>query len=268
MTMSCGVLTSRANDRAGVGLDEVRVVELPAPADMWVVYVHGFNVRPAAAKDQLGLLRGRSQGEFVTGAGAVAWVAYQWPSQVTGSRTFNKLTYPKVLERVPAAGHVLGDYLATVGVRHIVLVGSSLGAHVVLKATVRMGQLGRPPDGLALLAAAVATKDVEPLGDYGVPHTDHESVTVNPDDSVLRKVFGAGERAARPFGPTPAAVGLTGDPTGRPWTRVRLHGTTHASYEQDHVEQAVAAACHARLSQPAGRVVASRHVGSAEPAGW
>lgn len=265
--MTRGVISSRVTDRGGSDPVKVYLKEAPGPADLWIVYVHGFNVSPDDAYNQLNSLRDRSDGRFVPGSGGVAWIAYLWPSELTRHSWFNKGTYPKVLERVIPAANRLGDYLSDSGVRRIVLVGNSLGAMVALQASKRMKERGRPADGLALLAAAVRTDVVDGDGAYGVPDTDHESVTVNPDDSVLRTVFGVGERLAQVFGGTPKAVGLTGDPSSRSWTRVRLYHTEHAAYRQDRVEQAVAAACAARLSEPVRRVVASRPIESTEPPG-
>jgi pimeloyl-ACP methyl ester carboxylesterase len=251
--MTFGVLDVHVADLGGHMSSEVTVHVRPAPADVWLVFVHGFNVDAAKSATQLRWLREHESTSIVAPSGTTAWVLVRWPSALSGSSLLNKITYPKVLEKVAPVGNALGDHLAGAPVDRVVFVGHSLGAQVALHAVNRMRINGRRPDGIALLAGAVQTSDLEREGGFGVPLAC-EAVTVNPRDSVLRRVFEAGERAATPLWATTPAVGLTGNPLARGWTRIDLVGKDHDVYRDGAAMTAVAAAA-ALPMRPMARTV-------------
>lgn len=245
---------------------DVTVQVRPAPADVWLVFVHGFNVDADKALSQLRWLREHESMSIVAPSGTTAWIIAKWPSALSGSTLLNKATYPKVLERVVAVGNALGDHLTGAPVDRLVLVGHSLGAQVALHAINRMRINGRRPDGVALLAGAVQTSDLERHGAFGVPLAC-ESVTVNPRDSVLRLVFEVGEKAATPLWATTPAVGLTGNPVARGWTCVELFGKDHDVYRDGAAMTAVASAAALPL-RPRARVVAAESIEAREVSRW
>lgn len=222
---------------------EVHVQTRPPAADTWVVFVHGFNVDAERAAEQIEELTSQAGPQE-----SCAWLLFSWPSDRTASNTANKMTYPAMLRRAREAGVILGGHLRSAPARRLVLVGHSLGAQVVLRAANRLAVNGRRADGLALLAAAVRTHDVAATGQFADPLARIEAVTTNPGDSILRSVFGAGERTAAPLEGKAVAVGLRGDPSSRDWLRFPLHGDDHDVYRDPDAFQAVVGAAGGRLA--------------------
>ena len=230
--------------------------EAPSSSVTLLIYIHGFNVDRDRSMMQWSTLRSR------LGIGddfdRVESGLFLWPSDLRESRGWSRMAYPGVIRRAEEAGRLLGEYLRRRASNKFVLIGHSLGALVALAAADRLR--GRSSlVGLALLGAAVRTKELEITGAYGVfPLAAREVIAFSPMDRVLQSAFRFGERLATPFEQSGQAVGLTGNPATRGWERFGSRLDHHEYWRFDGSAEVVCRALGQRVGNRFGWQVAER----------
>ncbi|MEU5263989.1 hypothetical protein [Amycolatopsis sp. NPDC021455] len=209
------ILTVREKPRGGSRRTTILEDIRPLGDQIWVIYIHGFNVDQERA-----LRQGRTLWTNLFGGSPPSRVqkgAFLWPSDRYLNRSWSKMAYPAMIDRAARSGRQLGDYLAARNRDSAVLVGHSLGALVALTAADRLRGRGIVR-GFALLGAAVDVAEMVDDGSFTfVPLARREAVEYSPSDKVLRQVFRLGQKFAGPYSPRIEAVGLNGQPRSRGW---------------------------------------------------
>ncbi|MEV6442263.1 hypothetical protein [Amycolatopsis sp. NPDC051716] len=209
------VISVREKPRGGGRRASILEEPRPLGDQIWVIYIHGFNVDQERALHQ-----GRTLWTNLFGGNPPSRIqkgAFLWPSDRYFSRSWSRMAYPAMIDRAARSGRQLGDYLATRNRDSAVLVGHSLGCLVALTAADRLRGRGTAR-GFALLGAAVDVAEMENDGSFTVvPLARREAVEYSPSDKVLRQVFGIGQKFAAPYSPRSEAVGLRGEPRSRGW---------------------------------------------------
>jgi len=229
-------LTIRTAPAAGSMKEKVDEVLRPPSNAPWLIYIHGFNVPEARAKEQWAVLRGL----LPTATRGVFAGPFLWPSDRYERRSLSRSSYASILsKRADEAGRILGRYLRERAHGDVVLVGHSLGARVALVAATAF-QSGRPQRlrGLALLGAAVPISDM--TGVFWDQLAVVEAVGVSPADRVLGRPFRFGQLISAPFAPRTEAVGLRGWPEDRDWSRVDCQIDHHEYWRAKRSAEVVA----------------------------
>lgn len=230
-------VSCRKDQRAG-GFGEARAIGGPDPRGLTVVtvFVHGYNNDQYAPQDRWdehvwpAIKRARP-------AQRHGIILYFWPGDLLRYKRLSTLGYPKAVRTARQSGEELARYLtqlmpANPGLR-VQFVGHSLGCRVVLSAVEHLRKHGPEVVDVLLLGAAVPEGECADGGPYGSAAASNGIVVLHSrSDSILRRVFPWGERAARRLGftepfPPHKAVGLTGKPVdrwaGEPKPRVLEH---------------------------------------------
>lgn len=219
--MGSFVLNLRWQDSGGGQRDLVLEEVRPAGSSCWLIFIHGFRNTRCEAIDHWNYLRDRC--DFGGDDDRIDTGLLLWPSDAA--------SYPRMLEPAEKAGRKLASYLSLHPGPDIVLVGYSLGALVALAAADALrGRMNL--QGLVLLGAAVDVARLAPFAQYGfVPYARREAVAYSHLDSMLRKWFRVGERAAAPVADRGEAVGLWGRPVERGWRREDSRTKSHAYWQ-------------------------------------
>lgn len=204
-------LSVRKRPRGGLQRETVDEVCRPFSGFTWLIFIHGFDVDQDRARYQWSFLRpllGAPGDSSRVQAGM-----FLWPSDRFAHRLPSKFAYPPMTDQAAGAGRILGEYLRKRQNDDVVLIGHSLGAVVALAAADRFRSHMK---AFVLLGAAVDEHDLEKSGVFGfMPLAEHEVVAYSPTDKYLKRLFGVGERLARPFSKIRDAVGLHGEPSSR-----------------------------------------------------
>lgn len=203
---------------------------------------------------------------------------FYWTGDEKLPRSASAAFFPWQIRNAVDSGTHLADFLLhearEEGLR-VVMIAHSLGGRVALAAASELRR--RQPhqvelEGLLLMAAAVPEGLCRPGHAYGQRVGARETVLFSTADTILRRFYPVGQRAARLMGLEPethargAAVGRMGTPVGR-WHGEALQcGLGHSDYWHDqysinHIEDMMRGRITARLAStrtPASQPPASR----------